>query len=77
MASISRFGRAISSGNSVSDKSFASSGFGILRGLVQSFGKVGGCSAGRHQEQLQIEFGRTIVHGTGFVNSGRAASRAP
>ncbi len=41
MASISRFGRAISSGNSASDKSFASSGFGILRGLVQSLGKVG------------------------------------
>ena len=40
MASISRFGRAISSGSSVSDSSFASSGFGILRGLVQSFCEV-------------------------------------
>ena len=41
MASISRFGRAISSGKSASDNSFAEQGFGILRGLVQSFRKVG------------------------------------
>ena len=49
-------------------------GFGILRGAVQPFRKVGSCSAGRHQEQLQIAFGRTIVYGTGFVNSAERAA---
>ena len=41
MASISRFGRAISSGNSVSDSNFGQQGLGILGGLVQALGKVG------------------------------------
>jgi len=44
-------------------------GFGIFRGLVQSFRKV---SCGRHQASLrEVEVGGTIVDGAGFVNSAQ------
>ena len=42
MASISRFGRAISSAAASSDSNLPEQGLGIIRGLVQSFGEIGG-----------------------------------
>ena len=42
MASISRFGRAISSGSSASDSKFPEQGLGLVRRLVQAFCKIGG-----------------------------------
>src|ERR1700690_3839662 len=35
------------------------------------------CRVGRHQKQLPIELGRTIVYGAGFVNSAGTGSGCP
>src|SRR5207248_3977496 len=66
MASISRFGLTISSGNAASARSLAS------RALVSSavwssrFAKSG--TAVTVINKAPDQFGRTILHGTGFVN---------
>ena len=46
--------------------------FGILRGLVQALGKIGRWRC-RSSRIAPDQFGRTIVYGTGFVNSMQRA----
>src|ERR1043166_4092258 len=69
IASISRFGRAISSGNSVSDNSLPSnasvaSAVWSIRLAKSAEAVVGVIKAGSG-----AKLGRTIGHGAGFVNS--------
>src|SRR3982075_1879240 len=69
MASISRFGRAISSGSSVSDRSFASSA-SVSSAVWSSRFAKSASAVPVVIKNSSNRVGRTIGYGTGFVNSG-------
>src|SRR5260370_2845161 len=74
MASISRFGRAISSGNSASVSNFASSA--SVSSAVWSSRLANSAATVVIKNSSRSNCGRTIVDGTGFVNSRGAAQGA-
>src|SRR5690348_14744766 len=67
MASTTRFGRAVSSGNTASDSSCESRGSVSTADLYSCFAKP--VRAVRViKESSRVKFGRTILDTTGFVN---------
>src|ERR1700754_3096225 len=70
MASISRFGRAISSGTSVSDNSFASRASVSSAVWSSRLAKSDGAGPVVIENSSRSVGGGTIVDGTGFVKSG-------
>src|ERR1700687_4708049 len=71
MASISRFGRAISSGKSASDKSFPSRSAVSAAVWSSRFAKSESAVPVVIKNSSRSSWPRTIGYGAGFVNSGR------
>src|SRR6478752_619074 len=78
MASISRFGRAISPGNSASDNSFASSASVSSAVLSRRLSKSGVVPVikGAPKQGSKPKIGRTIVDATARVNCAQSCETA-